>query len=93
VKGKVTPVFINTQMWLYEGMNVLIFANKFCNWYDQPTPVEIMMHQKQLEHVDYFQYLNSMISNDARSTRKINSRVSIAKAAFSKKKARFSPAN
>jgi hypothetical protein len=48
-----------------------------------------MMQQKQMEHAEYFNYLNSMISNDARSTHKINSRISMAKASFSKKKALF----
>jgi hypothetical protein len=76
-------------MWLYEGVDVCILANKLCNRYGKPSPVKIMMHQKQLEHAEYLKYMNSMISNDARSTRKINSRIPMAKAAFSKKKALF----
>jgi transposase-like protein len=85
VKGGVTLVFhLSTR-----NVAVWILANKFCNWHGQPSPVNIMMHQKQLEHAEYFEYLNSMISNDARSMRKINSKISKAKAAFSKKKALF----
>jgi hypothetical protein len=76
-------------MWLYEGVDVWILANKFCDWYDQPSPVKIAVHQKQLQHAEYFKHLNSMISNDAKSTRKINSRISMAKSAFSKKAALF----
>jgi len=76
-------------MWLYEGVDVWILANKFCNWYSQPSPVKIMMHQKQMKHAEYFKYLNCMISNYARSTCKISSMISRAKAAFSKKKALF----
>jgi len=75
-------------MWLYEGVDIWISANKCCNQYDQTSPVKIMMHQK-LEHEEYFKYLNSTISNDAQSTRKMNSRISMEKAAFSKKNALF----
>jgi transposase-like protein len=76
-------------MWLHERVDVWILANKFCNLYGQTYPIKIMMHQKQLEHEEYFKYLNGIISNDARSTRKINSSISMAKAAFSKKQALF----
>jgi hypothetical protein len=55
----------------------------------QPAPMKIMIDQKQLENVEYFNYLSSMITNDARCTREIKSRIAIAKAAFSKKKNLF----
>jgi hypothetical protein len=48
-----------------------------------------MIDQKQLENVEYFNYLGSMITNDARFTREIKSRIAMAKAAFSKKKNLF----
>jgi hypothetical protein len=48
-----------------------------------------MIDQKQLENVDYFNYLGSLITNDARCTREINSRIAMAKAAFNKKKTLF----
>jgi hypothetical protein len=41
---------------------------------------------QQLENVDYFNYLGSRITNDARCTRQIKSRIAMAKAAFNKKK-------
>jgi hypothetical protein len=44
-----------------------------------------MIGQKQLENVEYFNYLGSMITNDARCTRAIKSRIAMAKAAFNKK--------
>ena len=37
--------------------------------------------------MEYFNYLGSMITNDARCTREFKSSTAIAKAAFSKKKA------
>jgi hypothetical protein len=55
----------------------------------QPSPIKIMINQKQLENVEYFNYLGSMITNDARCTREIKSRISIATAAFNKKKTLF----
>jgi hypothetical protein len=55
----------------------------------QPYPIKIMMDQKQLENVEYLIYLGSMITNDARCTREIKSRIAMAKAAFNKKKTLF----
>jgi hypothetical protein len=52
--------------------------------------MKIMIDQKQLENVEYFNYLGSMITNDARCTREIKSRIAMAKAAFNKKKTLFS---
>jgi hypothetical protein len=34
----------------------------------QPSQVEIRIDQKQLENVEYFMYLGSMITSDARCT-------------------------
>jgi hypothetical protein len=55
----------------------------------QPSPVEIMTDQKQLENVEYFNYLGSMITNDATCTHEIKSRIAMAKAAFNKKMTLF----
>jgi hypothetical protein len=51
----------------------------------QPAPIISMIDQKQLEYVEYFNYLYSMITSDARCTREIKSRNAMAKAAFKKK--------
>jgi len=53
----------------------------------QPSPV----HQKQLDYVEYFNYLGSMITNNERCTREVKYRIAVAKAAFNKKT--FSPVN
>jgi hypothetical protein len=42
-----------------------------------------------VENVEEFNYLGSMITNDARSTREIKARIAMAKAAFNKKKTLF----
>jgi hypothetical protein len=52
----------------------------------QQSPVQITIDQKQLENVEYFSSVGSMITNDARCTSAIKSRISMAKEAFSKKK-------
>ena len=45
-----------------------------------------MIDQKQLENVERFKYLGSMLTNDGRCTCEIKSRIAMAKAAFNKKK-------
>jgi hypothetical protein len=55
----------------------------------QPSPIKIMIDQKQLLNVEYFNYFGSMITNDARCTCEIKSRIAMAKAAFKKKKNLF----
>jgi hypothetical protein len=49
----------------------------------------IIINQKQVENVEYFIYLDSMITNDLRCTPEIKSRIAMAKAAFCKKKSVF----
>jgi hypothetical protein len=39
----------------------------------EPSPLQIMRDQKQLQNVEYFNYLASTITNDARHTREIKS--------------------
>jgi hypothetical protein len=48
-----------------------------------------MIDQKQLENLEFFKYLGSMLTNDGRWTCKIKSRIAMAKAAFNKKRALF----
>jgi hypothetical protein len=55
----------------------------------QPSPLQVVTDQKQLENVEHFNYLGSMITNAARCTREINSMITMAKAAFDRKKTLF----
>jgi len=48
-----------------------------------------MVDQKQLENVESFKYLGSVLTDDGRCTCEIKSRIAIAKGAFKKKKALF----
>jgi len=55
----------------------------------QPLPVKIMIDQKQLENVEAFKYLGSILTNDGRCTCEIKCRIAMAKAAFNKKRTLF----
>ena len=55
----------------------------------QPSPVTIMIDQKQLENVECFKYLDSMITSVGKCTCETKSRITMAKAAFNKKKTLF----
>ena len=51
----------------------------------QPFPVKIMIDQKQLQNVECFKYLGSILTSDGRCTCEIKSRIAMAKAAFNKR--------
>jgi hypothetical protein len=55
----------------------------------QSLPVKIMIGQKQLENVESFKYLVSVLTNYGGSTCQIKCRIALAKAAFSKKRTLF----
>jgi hypothetical protein len=57
----------------------------------QLYPVQIMIDQNQSDNVEYFNYLGSTITNDARCTREIKSRISWQKQLSAKRRI-FSPA-
>ena len=53
---------------------------------NDPSPLQILIDQKQVEHVEYFSYLGSIITNGKRCTREIKFRITMAKVAFNRKK-------
>jgi hypothetical protein len=55
----------------------------------QPSPVKIMVDQKQLENVESFKYLSSILTNDGRCTCEIKCGIAMAKAACNKKRTLF----
>jgi len=48
-----------------------------------------MIDQKQLENLECFKYLGSVLTNDGRCTSEIKSRIAMAKAAVNKKRTLF----
>ena len=71
------------------GMEMKVEKTKVMRISRQPFPVKIMIDQKQLENVESFKYLGSILKNDGRCTCEIKCRIVMAKAAFSKKRALF----
>ena len=55
----------------------------------QQSPIKITIDQKQPENVKCFKYLGSVLTEDGRCACEIKSRTVMAKAAFNKKKNRF----
>jgi len=55
----------------------------------KPSPVKIMINQKQLENVESFKYVGSILTNDERCTCEMKCRIAMAKAAFNKKRTLF----
>ena len=68
------------------GMEMIVEKTKVMRISRQPSTVTIMIDQKQLENVECFKYLDSVLTNDGRCTCEIKSRITMAKAAFNKKK-------
>ena len=58
-------------------------------WNGNERPVYTKIGQKQLEDVEYFNSLSSIITNDVRSTHEIKSRITLAKPAVNKYKTLF----
>jgi hypothetical protein len=51
--------------------------------------IDVFSDQKQRENVEYFNCLGSVLTNDARCTREIKSKIAMAKTAFNNKKTNF----
>jgi hypothetical protein len=58
----------------------------------QAASMKIMIDQKQLENVEYLNYLGSMITNDATCTREMNPELPRLKQSSTRRRI-FSPAN
>jgi len=71
------------------GMETNVEKTKLMRISRQPFPVKIMIDKKQLENLESFKYLDSMLTNDGICTCEIRSRIAMAKAAFNKKRALF----
>ena len=71
------------------GMETNVEKTKLMRISRQPSPVTIMIDKKQLENVECFKYLGSILTNDGRRMCEIKSRIVMAKAAFNEKKTLF----
>jgi len=73
----------------YYGMEMNVDKTKVMRISRQPSPVKIMIKQKQLKKVESFKYLGSILTNDGRCTCEIKCRIAMAKAAFNNKRTFF----
>jgi hypothetical protein len=71
------------------GMEMNVEKTEVMRILRQPSPVKIMIDQKQLENMESFKYLGSILRNDGRCNCEIKCRIAMAKAAFNKKRAPF----
>jgi hypothetical protein len=71
------------------GMKMNAEKTKVMGISRHPLPVKIMIEQKQLDNVESFKYVGSILTNDGRYTGEIKCRIAMAKAAFNKKRALF----
>jgi hypothetical protein len=56
----------------------------------QPSPIEVMIEQKEPVNMQYFNYLSIRRTNNASRTSEIKSKVATTKRAFNKKNSTFS---
>jgi hypothetical protein len=70
-------------------MEINVEKTKLMRISRQQFPVKIMINQKQLENLESFKYLGSILTNDGRCTCEIKCRIAMAKAAFNKMRALF----
>ena len=70
-------------------MEINVEKTKLMRISRQLFPVKIIIDQKQLENLESFKYLGSILTNDERCTCKIKCRIATAKAVFNKKRTLF----
>ena len=73
----------------YNGMEINVKKTKVMRISRHTYPVTIMINQTQLDSVECFKYLGSMLTNDGRCTCEIKCRIAMVKAAFNKEKNLF----
>jgi hypothetical protein len=73
----------------YYGMEMNVEKTKLMRISRQPFPVKIMIDQKQLENVESYKYVGSILTRDGSCTCEIKCRNAMAKAAFNKKRDLF----
>jgi len=71
------------------GMEMKVEKTNVMRISRQPFPVNIMIGQTQLENVESFKYLGSILTNDGRCTCEVKCRIAMVKAAFNMKRTLF----
>ena len=76
-----------TEIRIWYEMEMRLEKSKVMRISRQPSLVQIMIDEEQMENVEYFKHLCSLMTDDARCD--IKSRNVITKATFNKKKTLF----
>jgi hypothetical protein len=63
---------------IYYGMKMNVEETKVMRMSRKPSPVQTVIDKKQMGNVKFFNYFVSVITNDARCTREIKSRIVVA---------------
>jgi hypothetical protein len=71
------------------GMEMNVEKTKVMRILRQPLPVKLIIDKIQLENLESFNYLGSILTNDGRCTCEIKRRIAMAKTAFNKKRTLF----
>jgi hypothetical protein len=71
------------------GMEMNVGKTKVMRISRQSLPVKLIIDRKQLDNVESFKYLGSILTNDGRCTCEIKCTIAMAKAAFNKKRTLF----
>jgi hypothetical protein len=67
---------LHAECFLWQQMAGLNFVSR------QPFPVQIVIDRKQLDNLEFFNYLGSMVTDNARCTCRIKTRIAMAKQVF-----------
>jgi hypothetical protein len=71
------------------GVEMNVKITKVMRISRESSPLQIKIDQKQLENMEYFNCLGGIVTNDARYTCEIKSRIAMGKAAFNMKNTLF----
>jgi hypothetical protein len=71
------------------GMEMNVEKTKVMRIARQPSPVKIMIDQKQLENGESFKYLGSILTNGGRCTCEIKCRIAMAKSCIQQEEDSF----
>ena len=71
------------------GMEMKVGKCKVMRISRKPTPLYVMIDQKQLKNVEYFKHFGRIMTKDTKCTREIKSSIARVKAEFNRKKTLF----
>jgi hypothetical protein len=71
-----------TEIGRYNGIEKNVGKTKVVRISRQPSPLQTLTYQKQVENVEYFKHVGCMLTYDARCTRETKSKNATSKPSF-----------